>query len=150
MASLKAEVILEWADHEYLFALKAAQIEELESKCDESIGRICARAFSRVDFKYRHISETIRLGLIGGGMPAVTAAQMVRIYVDGVPLDATKDPSSPLKTAIAILQAVYFGWEDLPAVEPSGEASGPVEKQTSGSTGPLSSEPTSTQTPLEK
>lgn len=143
MANLAAEVTLEWADSEYLFALKGAQIEELEKICDEGIGRICARVFSRVDYSYKHVRDTIRLGLIGGGMPAVEAARLVRAYVDGVPIDAIADPSSPLKTASAILKAVHFGWEDLPPPS-SGEADGPVKKQTSGSTGPHSSEPIST------
>jgi len=149
MANLKAEVTLDWGDSEYTFALKAAQIEELEKICDEGIGRICARAFSRVDFKYKHIRDTIRLGLIGGGLPAVNAARLVSTYVDGVPMDATSDPSSPLKTAIAILQAVYFGWEDLPEA-PSGEQVSPEAKQTSGSTEPHSSEPISTHPQSEK
>lgn len=145
MANLAAEVTLEWGDGEKLFALKAAQIEELEKICDEGIGRICARVFSRVDFSYKHVRDTIRLGLIGGGSSAVEANRLVRAYVDGVPLDAQTDPSSPVKTATAILKAVYFGWEDLPKAPPSGEANGPVSEQTSDSTGPLSSKPASTQ-----
>lgn len=148
MANLKAEVTLEWGDGEYLFALKSAQIEELEKICDEGIGRICARVFSRVDFTYKHVRDTIRLGLIGGGMSAVEAKRLVTAYVDGVPIDATTDPSSPLKTASAILKAVHFGWEDLPPGDESGEADGPVKKQTSGSTGPHSSEPELTPAPL--
>jgi hypothetical protein len=135
MANLKAEITLEWGDGIYDFALKMAQIEELEHLCDEGIGRIAARVFSRVDFSYRHIRETIRLGLIGGGLPAIEAARLTKIYVDGVPIDTQDDKSSPLKTANAVLQAVYFGWADLPEVEPSGEAPSPEERPTSGSTG---------------
>ena len=88
MANLKAEVTLEWGDDQYLFALKASQIEELEKLCDEGIGRIAARVFSRVDFSYKHVRETIRLGLIGGGMPAVAASRLTKPYDDGVPMDA--------------------------------------------------------------
>ena len=149
MANLKAEVTLEWGDDQYLFALKASQIEELEKLCDEGIGRIAARVFSRVDFSYKHVRETIRLGLIGGGMPAVEASRLTKTYVDGVPMDAVYDPSSTVKTASAILQAVYFGWEDLPAAT-SGEPVSPEPKQTSGSTGRRRGERASTRTQSEK
>ena len=158
MANLAAEVTLEWADDAYLFALKAKQIEELEHICGEGIGRICARVFGRVDYSYKHLRETIRLGLIGGGTDAVTAKRLVEAYVDGAPISPFKtdkdgvkirdtdgnlvtDPMSSLSVANAILQAVHFGWSDLPEAPPSGEASGPVKKQTSDSTGPHSSEP---------
>ena len=136
MANLKAEVTLEWADGEYTFALKAAQIEELEALCKEGIGKIAARMFTRIDFTYKHVRETIRLGLIGGGLSAVEANRLVKAYVDGVPLDAQSDPSSPVKTASAVLQAVYFGWSELPEVVPEkGEAKSPESEPIGGSTG---------------
>ena len=148
MANLAAEVTLEWGDGEYTFALKAKQIEELEHLCDEGIGRICARVASRIDFKYRHIRETIRLALIGGGMEPVSANRLVATYVDGYPLnpymiapDGSKveDKRGPVPVAAVILKAVYFGWEGLPEMPKSGEQPGPVKKQTSRSTGPHSS-----------
>ena len=157
MANLAAEVTLEWADGEYLFALKAKQIEEIEHVLNEGIGRICARVFGRVDYTYKHLRETIRLGLIGGGLDAVAAERLCKAYVDGNPISPFKrdkegkvsgdiDPTSSLLVASAVLQAVHFGWETLPEVK-SGEADGPVTKQTSGSTGPHSSEPISTHAP---
>lgn len=166
MANLAAEVTLEWADGEYTFALKAKQIEELEHIIDEGVGRICVRVFGRVDYSYKHLRETIRLGLIGGGTDAVTAKRLVETYVDGAPISPFKldkdgrksvdkagnfisDPMSSLSVANAILQALYFGWGGLPPVL-SGEADGPVTKQTSGSTGPHSSEPTSTPEPSKQ
>jgi len=90
MANLAAEVTLEWADSEYLFALKAKQIEELEHICGEGIGRICMRVFNKVDYSYKHLRETIRLGLIGGGTDAVTAKRLVETYVDGAPISPFK------------------------------------------------------------
>lgn len=147
MANLKAEVALEWGDGEYQFSLKAAQIEELEHVCGEGIGRICARVFTKVDYSYKMIRATVRLGLIGGGMSAVDAERLCKAYVDGVPIDATNDPSSPLKTAFAILKAVHFGWEELPKAD-AGEQESPETKQTSGSTAPHSSEPGLTPQPL--
>ena len=157
MTNLAAEVTLEWADNVYLFALKAKQIEELEHVCGEGIGRICMRVFGRVDYSYKNLRETIRLGLIGGGTDAVTAKRLVETYVDGAPISPFKvddsgvklrdaagnlvtDPMSTLSVAGAILNAVHFGWSELPDA-PLGEQPGPVKKQTSGSTGPHSSEP---------
>lgn len=117
---LSAEVELAWGPGVYTFGLKAKQIEELERVCKEGIGRICFRSFSGVDYTYSMLRETIRLGLIGGGTAPVTAAELVKTYVDGQPIDHPADPSSPLKTATAILKAVYFGWEELPEA-PMGE-----------------------------
>lgn len=142
MANLAAEVVLEWADGEYLFALKAKQIEELEHLCDEGIGRIAARVFSRVDYRYKHLRETIRLGLIGGGTPPIDANRLVTTYVDGQPIDPTADKSSTLKTASAVLQAMHFGWEGLPETQP-GEAESPEPKSTSGLSEPVSPAPVS-------
>lgn len=119
MERLSSEVELTWADGDYTFALKARQIEELEHLCDEGIARICMRVFSKTDFKLKHIRETIRLGLIGGGTPPVDAARLVKTYVDDCPIDPPADPSSPFKTAAAVLQAAYFGWETFTS---SGEA----------------------------
>lgn len=136
--SLSANVELEWGGGAYLFALKAKQIEELEHLTGEGIGMICMRVFSRSDYKYKHIRESIRLGLIGGGLPPVEATRLVNTYVDGCPIDPINDPSSPLKTAMAVLKAVHFGWEALPEQAPVGEPQ-ETDGQTSESTAPPSS-----------
>ncbi len=119
--SLSAQIELKWGPGVYTFGLPARQIEELERFCKEGIGRICMRAFA-MDYTYGMLRETIRLGLIGGGLAPVTAKELVDSYVDGQPIDAPNDPSSPLKTATAILKAVHFGWEELPAAT-AGEPS---------------------------
>lgn len=120
MTNLSAEVSLDWGGEENrLFALKGKQIEGLENDLNEGIGNICYKVFSRVDFKFRQLRQTIYWGLIGGGMNSAEATKLVIQYVDGCPIDAKDDPASTLKTASAILKAVYFGWEALPA---SGEA----------------------------
>lgn len=138
MSSLSARVDLAWGPGDYSFALPAKQIEELEHLCKEGIGRICMRVFSKVDYSYVHLRETIRLGLIGGGLAPVEARRLVETYVDGQPIDPTDDPSSTLKTASAILKAVHFGWEalpDAPVGEPQkAETDGPI----GGNTGPRS------------
>lgn len=139
--SLAAEVVLEWGDSGpdgFLFALKGKQIEHLEKVCDAPIGQIAARLFSRMP-GYKDVRETVLQGLIGGGMPPVIANQKMTAFFDGQPLDATGDPSGPLKTAVAIMQAAWFGVPEL--VASSGEAdagSDPVTEPTSPDLGPLS------------
>lgn len=136
---LSAEVELQWGPGVFTFGLKAKQIEELERVCKEGIGRICMRAFSGVDYTYPMLRETIRLGLIGGGTAPATAAELVATYVDGQPIDPVKDPSSTLKTAVAILKAVHFGWEDLPEAPPGEqEPQKGTDEPTSDYTGPRS------------
>ena len=110
MANLKAEVSLTWGDGEYLFALKIAEIEELQKACDAGFGEIAARVFGNL-FYIRDVYEIIRLGLIGGGMAPVTAKQKVRLLCqlsaarrDGGPVVATEDreghPSSRATSAL--------------------------------------------------
>lgn len=138
MSNLSAEVVLEWGGSERQFALKGKQIEGLENDLNEGIGNICYRVFSRVDFKFRHIRQAIYWGLIGGGATNKEATDLVKQYVDDCPIDAKDDPGSNLKTASAILKAVYFGWESLPKGGAGAGATRPNE-QTSASTEPLSS-----------
>ena len=138
MSALAAEVVLDWGDGSYLFALKGKQIEHLEKVCDAPIGQIAARLFSRMP-GYKDVRETVLQGLIGGGTPPVVAAQLMATYFDGQPLDAANDPSSPLKTAVAIMQAAWFGVPELMAE--SGEApagSDPVTEPTSPASEPHS------------
>jgi hypothetical protein len=129
---LAADVTLAWGDGEYTFALKAAQIEELQRICGQgqpvAIGTISSRVFIR-QFYNCDIREAIRLGLIGGGTASVRAKQLVETYVDAVPFDSPKDPSSPYKTAVAIYNAMYFGLDTLEPTDetPGGGESRPID-----------------------
>lgn len=120
--TVSAEVILLWGDGEYPFALKMKQIEELESLSGIGLGEIFDRLLTeRWYFKY--IYHAIRLSLIGGGMSPVKAKQLCDVYVDGCPLARNDDPSSPLRTAIAVVGAVFSGIEKKDnAPDPKAEA----------------------------
>lgn len=109
--SLKSEIILEWGDGEFLFALKGTQIEELENICGK-VG--FAAIYQRIQlgmWKWGDLYHVIRLGLIGGGMGAVEAKRKVDMYIN-VPLAA--GPNNPESVAKAVLGAVFMGFEDIP------------------------------------
>ena len=122
--TVAAEVVLKWADGDYLFRLPIRELCELERRCGAGVGEITARVFGGRPY-VMDIVETIRLGLIGGGTATVRAQQLVATYVDGKPLADPDDPSSPYKTALAVLRTVYFGFDEL-AREASAPGKGDV------------------------
>lgn len=106
--NLRAEVLATWAGGDHLFRLTVAMVLELEQKCAAPFGTI----FHRVQagqYAIEDILQTIRLGLIGGGMKPQDAAALMRAYVY---------PERPLAEAWAvarvILSAAMFGFEVAP------------------------------------
>jgi hypothetical protein len=131
--NIAAEVELAWADGTYLFALKLKQIEELQRLCNAGLGEIAQRLLVERRWRVSDVVETIRLGLVGGGLPAVRARELVDTYVDGRPLADPRDPANPLATAQAIIMAAYFGVAEA-AEEPEGKAGAAADDGTDGST----------------
>lgn len=113
------EIVMEWANGEYLFALRGAQIEALEAECinpDTGKGGIgIAAIFSRLmgmSWYRSDLTNIIRLGLIGGGMGAVEALRLVRDYAETVPLSSLTPgvgANSPLTVAQAVITAAVAG-----------------------------------------
>lgn len=91
-----------FGDAERAFSLPPELIAELERKTGAGIGGLCRRLFAG-DFHLAEVTETIRLGLIGGGETPETAAALIAAYVANRPLAETY----PL--AVAILEAAWFG-----------------------------------------
>lgn len=135
---LSAEIELEFADGEYLFALKLPQLAELEEKCGFTDARGNRRKRGVVAI-YGDITagltviegqvvaipqagqasasdcrEVIRLGLIGGGRDPIEARKLVERYVDGRPI------VERWTMAAAILRAAVEGYEP-PKAEPAQE-----------------------------
>ena len=127
---VRADVMLEWANGTYLFALKGREIEMLESECvnpetgGKGIGlgsiwmRVMGSSWYRSD-----VTNIIRLGLMGGGLGAVEATRLVSFYADNVPISSMKidfgNPNCPLAVARAVLSAAVVGIEaDQDAGEP--------------------------------
>ena len=76
-----------FGDGEREFALPAKVIHDLESKTGAGLGELFSRAVAGL-YRFADITETIRLGLIGGGTSPAEAARLVETYVsaDAMPL----------------------------------------------------------------
>lgn len=115
---------LDWGDGEYTFRLPMKQLRELQDKTglgpEALYNRIATGAWRVED-----IRETIRLGLIGGGMDEVKAVKLVRQYIDDAPLLKHKP------TAIAIILAALLGPPNDPI--PVGKPEAGSEPSTSPS-----------------
>lgn len=132
--SRSAEITLDWADGTYLFALKWGQLAELQEKCDAGpyvvLGRLAAGSW-----KIEDISDTIRLGLIGGGMAPVDALKKVRAYVEDRP------PFENLQYAQAILSAAVVGAPDEQTGKPRAGSRRATRSRAERSGSPESTEP---------
>lgn len=113
--SRNASITIDWADGTHTFRLPIAQIEELQEKTD------CGPyfLFNRIvtgQWRIADLRETIRLGLIGGGMEPPKARTLVERYVDNRPY------AESIKPAQAILGAALIG-------APDGEKPGKAKRQ---------------------
>lgn len=131
--NVAAEIELAWADGTYLFALKLKQIEELQRLCGAGLGEIAQRLLVERRWRVSDVVETLRLGLIGGGLPAVRARELIETYVDGHPLADPRDPANHLMTAQAVITAAYFGVVEA-TEEVEGKAEAAAGDGTDGST----------------
>ena len=109
--NIAAEIELKWGDGTYVFALKLKQIEELQRLVGVGLGELAQRLLMERRWYAGDIVETLRLGLVGGGLPSVRARELIETYVDGHPLADPRDPANHLMTAQAVISAAYFGIE---------------------------------------
>jgi hypothetical protein len=103
--SSNASITLAWADGEYLFRLPIGQLRELQEKCDAG-PMVIYRRLSNGEWKVDDVRETLRLGLIGGGMKPVEALLLVKRYVDDRPWAENVLP------ATAVILAAVLGAPD--------------------------------------
>ena len=106
-------ISLDFADGEYSFRLPWGQLTELQEICDAGPYVILERLQNRT-FRLCEVRDTIRLGLIGGGLDAQKAVRLVRTYVEDIERYSL---FSNALLASGILYAALFP----PADEPSGE-----------------------------
>lgn len=108
-----------WSNGEDVFCLgRIGERLDLENKCGAGFGEILQRLTSG-RWWVNDIRETIRLGLIGGGMEPVRAQRVVNRHVDEQPLGPN------VLVAITIMSAAM--------IEPPGEQ--PGKGQADGTTG---------------
>lgn len=130
---------LDFADGRYHFALNLPQIDELQRKCDAGIleifGRVMAGGHQLRDgeiilnpaegrARVLDLTETIRLGLIGGGYGTVNGERVEVKPHDAVRLVENYVHPRPLmeawEIAFSILGACVIGYE--PPAEAGNEA----------------------------
>lgn len=134
--SRDAKITLDWADGTHDFRLGWKQLVELQEKCDAGPNLILQRLFDGA-WRVQDISETIRVGLIGGGMKPADALKLVRTYVEDRP------PMESVLVAQAVLGAGLMGAPD----ETLGKAEAPDRESgsTTSPTGSSGSEPSTEQ-----
>lgn len=134
--SRSGKIELPWADGagaggdgKYPFRLAISQLEELQEKCDAGPQQIMRR-LSDGTWRTYDVRETIRIGLIGGGMEPAKALSLTKRYVDERPL------AENVVTAQFVIMAAVVGVPD----EPLGKADG-AEDQTSETVNEAASSP---------
>jgi hypothetical protein len=131
-------VELQWADggpngDGYRFDIsKIKHQRELEAKCDAGVQRIMQRLLSG-DARVEDYRETIRLGLIGGGLAPDKAIKLVVDYVDGRPRIES------ISIAVAVLMTLCAGRNPDDAEDGDEAAEG---KQRAPETAPTSEQST--------
>lgn len=148
--SRSASVDLDWADGTYSFALKIGQFEELQEKCGAGPWYIqwalqCALISDGVGFQPpkdmspAYVRETIRLGLIGGGMEAIAALNKVRTYASEGKL------TENIRVAYGIISVALQG---VPEDDP-GKGEGEAVTENPNSPTVASASPTYSETELQ-
>lgn len=115
--SRDAKVTLAWADGDYVFRLAWGQLAELQEKTNAGPYVVLQRLYEGT-WRVEDLSNVLRLGLIGGGMPPVEALKKVRTYVEARP------PLESVPFATVVLSAGLMGAQD----EQPGEAEAPNQE----------------------
>lgn len=146
-----AQIILDWADDSYVFRLSIGQLTELQEKVGAGpwyiqwalqMGLLSSEAGvpPPKDLSPSFVIDTIRLGLIGGGMDPIKAMKKVRAYAS----EGTLTENIP--TAFAILAAALQGVPEDEPEKSEGESEASANRSPedeSGSRKSTASEPQS-------
>lgn len=134
--SRNASITLAWADGEYLFRLGLGQIEELQEACDAGPFVILNHLIAGT-WRVKMVRETLRLGLIGGGMQPTQAFKLIQRYHDELPW------AHNVKQASAVLHAAVLGAPDgeRPGKARAARARRETISQTESSLSPPITEP---------
>lgn len=120
MASRDASLDVLFGDGEHKFRLAIGELRELEEKRDAGSPLILRRLLTG-EWWVDDVREVIRLGLVGGGMPATDATKLVKRYVEDRP--AWHENALIASTTLG---AALMGVEDEePGKSEAGEAKAP-------------------------
>lgn len=111
----KAEVTFPWGDGNHTFRLPVDAILELQEKTDAGPYELLER-FRNKTWRVQDLRETVRLGLIGGGMIPMKALSLVTRYVDKRPL------AENVPACLMILTAAVLGVPGDAPGKPKGAA----------------------------
>lgn len=124
-------ITLEFGGEERIFDLPIGQLRDHDELCGAGPAVVCSRLRDGT-WRLPDIRETIRLGLIGGGLKPNEASKLVRSYVDERPLGEN------VLVAFAVLAAVLNG---APKEDDLGEPADPrMPPEMAGSTSAASTE----------
>lgn len=112
-----------WGDGEHRFRLAIGQLRELQEKTNAGPQEVLDRLSTRL-WRVDDVRETLRLGLVGGGMPPGDAYRLVVRYVDGRPLMESVQPAQ------AVLIAALVGSPEEPVGKKAKAAKAPTEATT--------------------
>lgn len=142
--SRDASIELVWGDGEHRFRLAIGEMRELEEKRKAGPVQIAERLTGLYDmfgnrtvtpsWRVDDIRETIRLGLIGGGMPVHDAVALVDGYMDRWPLLRSAG------VAAQILDAALSGHPDEPVGKDQAGEEPTAETEAAPSASPASTE----------
>lgn len=101
-----------FAGQKRAFRLRLGEIEALEGLCRAGIGEIALRLVSQT-YRLADVRETLRLGLMGGGMSEPSATALMMANFDSAPL------GQYVEIAAFVLSAALVG---VPPPKPETEA----------------------------
>lgn len=109
---MQGQIELVWPGGEHAFRLRIGELQALQDKCDAGPELILQRIRLGA-WQVNDLFETLRFGLIGGGMDRDEARNLVRNVCDRTPWMDLKTP------AVEVLAAALIGVPDDPAGESS-------------------------------
>lgn len=114
--AINGEIELNWGDGEHKFNVaKLKCVLELEEKCGVGFAEIYQR-LTQGKWHYNDIRETLRLGLIGGGMMPDKASMLINRYCDDRPFAENVLPAQ------AVIMAALVGLPgDNPEKKPEAD-----------------------------
>jgi len=126
--SRSAVARFEWGGEERTFRLTARALEDWQEACDAGPAWVWGLLQNEA-WKPVHVRETLRFGLIGGGMSAAEAGRLVKLHIEPY--------GDNIKPAMCVLEAVIQGVPDevpksygetvasLSPISPEGKSASP-------------------------